>query len=269
MRRSRLAGTLGPLVALSLGLGLAAGCGKQAPSPGGSATSERASTSVAAPAASLDVVTVGPAVTQTSTTVVLLHGYGAGGDDLVGLARALDVPASVRFVVPAAPLALDTGGTSRAWWRLTRPPGTARGDRSEEVPAGLAEARAAVDALLDDLEAQHQRIVLGGFSQGAMLTVDVALQRRRPLAGLAVLSGTRIDGAAWRAGLDRVRGVPVLVSHGTGDQILPFAEARTLRDELVAAGADVTWVEFPGGHTIPRETVDALSRLVTRVATAP
>lgn len=176
----------------------------------------------------------------------------------------LPVPATVRFVLPAAPIALDGAGTERAWWHFDP---DAAGDRRDQIPAGLAAARAQVDALLDQLEAAGpQRIVLGGFSQGAMLAVDVALQRPRPLAGLAVLSGTRIDGAAWRAGIGRARGVPVLISHGTADDVLPVAEASALRDDLRAAGADVTWVEFPGGHTIVDETVAQLAQLIGRVA---
>lgn len=253
---------LGPLLALITCAGVLAGCGRATRGDGAGAGSQ-------APPP-LATVSLGAPASAATATVVLLHGYGAGGDDLVDLARALPVPATVRFVIPAAPLALDAAGTSRAWWRLDGGPRGAAHDRSDEVPAGLAAARAQVDALLDRLEAEGaKRIVLGGFSQGAMLTVDVALHRARPLAGLAVLSGTRINGAAWRAHLDRVRGTPVLISHGTGDVVLPFAVARDLRDQLAAAGAAVEWVEFPGGHAIPAETRDRLAQLIARVAAAP
>lgn len=267
---------LGALMALITCAVVAVGCGRSSPSSGGAASTGGAVASadgaalVAEALVPLEVISLGAAPTAATTTVVLLHGYGAGGDDLVDLARALPVPATVRFVIPAAPLALDATGTSRAWWRLDGGPRGATHDRSEDVPAGLAKARAQVDALLDRLEAAGaRRIVLGGFSQGAMLTLDVALHRSRPLAGLAVLSGTRVDGAAWRAHLDRVRGTPVLMSHGTDDAVLSFAVARDLRDELAAAGAAVEWVEFPGGHAIPSETVDRLAQLITRVASAP
>ncbi|MBL8626166.1 MAG: dienelactone hydrolase family protein [Myxococcales bacterium] len=266
---------LGPLLALVTCAALAVGCGRSSPSGGGAASGGGAVTpdgaaAVAEATAPLEVITLGAAPAAATATVVLLHGYGAGGDDLVGLARALPVPATVRFVIPAAPLALAAAGTSRAWWRLDGGPRGAAHDRSEEVPAGLAAARAQVDALLDGLEAEGaRRIVLGGFSQGAMLTLDVALHRARPLAGLAVLSGTRVNGAAWRAHLDRVRGTPVLISHGTDDAVLAFAVARDLRDELTAAGAAVEWVEFPGGHAIPAETRARLAQLITRVASPP
>jgi phospholipase/carboxylesterase len=258
-------------VALILGAIAALGCGKApsrpadriAPAPVAASPADAASSDAPRPPP-LAFITVGAAAEAATTTVVLLHGYGAAGDDLLDLARLLPVPATVRFVLPAAPIALDGAGTERAWWHFDP---DAAGDRRDQIPVGLAAARAQVDALLDQLEAAGpQRIVLGGFSQGAMLAVDVALQRARPLAGLAVLSGTRIDGAAWRAGIGRARGLPVLISHGTADDVLPVAEASALRDQLRAAGAEVTWVEFPGGHTLADETVAQLAQLIARVA---
>ena len=268
---------LGSLLALVACVGVGSACGRSSSSGGGEAARSRAAATddagvdaePAAPAP-LATVTLGATPPTATTTVVLLHGYGAGGDDLVELAAALAVPTTVRFVLPAAPVALDAAGTARAWWTLAPRPRGAQHDRSDDVPAGLAGARAQVDALLDLLEAEGgQRIVLGGFSQGAMLAMDVALHRARPLAGLAVLSGTRVNGGAWRARFDRIRATPVLLSHGASDQVLPIAAARGLRDDLTAAGATVEWVEFPGGHTIPAVTIDRLAHLITGVASAP
>ena len=213
---------------------------------------------------------VGPSPPVATTTVVLLHGFGAGGDDLVSLARALGPQPAVRFLFPAAPLLLERDPEgARAWWMIdierlmtARP-----ADRANEIPDGLAAARGLIDGLLDQLEAQGaKRIILGGFSQGAMLSLDIALHRATPLAGLALMSGTRINGAAWKAGMERVRGVPIFMSHGTADPLLPFAAARGLRNDLAAAGADLDWVEFSGGHEIPPPALAGLARLVTRVA---
>ncbi|HVV87825.1 MAG TPA: hypothetical protein VHE35_32520 [Kofleriaceae bacterium] len=212
---------------------------------------------------------VGPK--EAATTVVLLHGFGAGGDDLVPLGREIGV-AGVRYLFPAAPLALDPHGDSRAWWMIdverlmTRP-----AERLiDEQPDGLPPARALISGLLDRLEADGAgRIVLGGFSQGAMLSLDVALHRERPLAGLALMSGTHINASAWKPRLARLRGVPIFMSHGTRDPLLPFVISRGLRDQLAAAGAELDWVEFPGGHEIPRPVLAGLTRLVSRIASAP
>jgi phospholipase/carboxylesterase len=109
--------------------------------------------------------------------------------------------------------------------------------------------------LLDQVEARvaapGARLVLGGFSQGAMLALDVALHRARPPAGLLLMSGTLVNEAAWRPRLASLRGVPVLQSHGRADGLLPYVAAEVLRDRLRAAGAAVEWVPFLGGHEIP------------------
>ncbi len=210
--------------------------------------------------------------------VVLMHGFGAPGEDLVPLARVLDVPREVRFAFPEAPLDLGPeamGG--RAWWWIDMMRiqlAAMRGetiDRSGEVPEGLAEARSAVSAMLDDLERTLSTsvLVVGGFSQGAMLACDVALRSDRALAGLAILSGTLISEPEWAPLAPKRRGLPVVVSHGQGDPILPFAGAERLRDFLAGAGLDVKWIPFRGGHEIPPPALQALARLIRDAAPAP
>jgi phospholipase/carboxylesterase len=138
----------------------------------------------------------------TGPLVVLLHGYGAPGTDLVGLWRELRVPREVRFAFPEAPLALDLGMPgydARAWWNLDLPEleralSMGREDAvARAVPDGLDGARQRIEALLDGLETElavpRGRIVLGGFSQGAMVSTDLAFGSARPLAGVAILSG--------------------------------------------------------------------------------
>jgi len=219
-------------------------------------------------------------------TCVLLHGFGAPGDDLVSLAGALDpggrsesgplpLGPSVRYVFPAGPLTLGgLYGDARAWWLLDlarleedQRRGVSR-NRRGEVPDGLLAARAHVLALLEALEARGAagRLVLGGFSQGAMLALDVALHRAVAPAGLVLMSGTLIAEQLWQPRLASLAGVPVMMSHGRHDQLLPFDAAEILRDQLTAAGAVVDWQPFHGGHEIPQVVVDAATQLLRRVA---
>lgn len=203
--------------------------------------------------------------------VVLLHGFGAAGDDLVPLWRVLDVPREVRFVFPEAPLPLALGfGDARAWWmidlerleRLQRG-GVTFGDRAREVPAGMAEASAMVAALLDEVEARLAvppgKLVLGGFSQGAMLSCDVALRGPRRLAGLVLMSGTLLAEHEWQPRMAAHQGLRVLMSHGDADPLLPLAASVRLRDLFVAAGLEVRFLPFPGQHEIPGRVLDELS----------
>jgi phospholipase/carboxylesterase len=226
--------------------------------------------------AGLTTYVTGPA--DAAATCVLLHGFGAGGDDLVPMAAELGT-AGVRFVFPAAPLELAGGyGESRAWWMLDLArleAELARGqprDRRDEVPEGLAAARATMLRLLDQLEARlptaGRPLVLGGFSQGSMLALDVALHRARPPAGLALMSSTLINAAAWQPRLATLAGVPVVLSHGRADALLPYAVAETLRDLLRGAGATVEWVPFVGGHELPRAVMAAVGAMLARLAAA-
>jgi len=214
--------------------------------------------------------------------VVLMHGFGAPATDLVPLHQALEVTAEVRFAFPAAPLVLDANApddfTPRAWWMIDiarmqmsmlRGEGTSI---ARETPPGLAAARSAVMGMLQafetELDAPPERVVLGGFSQGAMLACDVALRAPRPPAGLAILSGAPLSVEEWQALAPKRAGLPVLQSHGRSDPILPYAGAEWLRDMLLGAGLDVTWLPFSGGHGIPAGVLDQLGPFIARATAA-
>ena len=211
----------------------------------------------------------------TGPVVVLMHGYGAPGDDLVALQRVLPVPREVRFVFPEAPLAPPElrGFGGRAWWpidvvglQLAASQGRIR-ERMQSMPEGLLEVRARVIAMLDvmqrELSVTSDRVVLGGFSQGSMLALDVALHDQRPLAGLALLSTTPLCIADWQPLMAARKDLPVLQTHGTQDVVLPHALALEERDMLEAAGLDVTWISFPGGHELPHVVLQALADFVS------
>jgi phospholipase/carboxylesterase len=200
--------------------------------------------------------------------VVLLHGFGAPGDDLVSLWRTVRAPAGTRFVFPEAPLELgETHGSGRAWWWIdieARVRDRALGLRPDidAIPDGLEAARAKVDALfgdvVDTLRPAPAQVVLGGFSQGAMLSLDVALHSDRPLAGLILMSGTHIAAARWAKRYDRRKGLRIFMSHGEDDELLPFDEAERLRDVLVSHGLPIDWLPFRGGHGIPWEVMNGV-----------
>ncbi|HZU82640.1 MAG TPA: hypothetical protein VE987_06975 [Polyangiaceae bacterium] len=214
--------------------------------------------------------------------VVLLHGFGAPGDDLAPLWRVIDAPPGTRWAFPAAPVVLPVPdgsrgfgapSDSRAWWMIDIERRLAAAERGEleamsrEVPAGLDRARGVVCRVLDALEAElgPSAIVLGGFSQGAMLACDVALRTERALAGIVLLSGTLIAADEWAAAAARRRGLPVFQSHGSGDPLLPFAYAEKVRALLQAGELDVTWTPFRGGHEIPAGVLQDLGAWLRRV----
>jgi phospholipase/carboxylesterase len=138
-------------------------------------------------------------------------------------------------------------------------------DLSRTRPPGLAIAADGIEDLLTAIgRSPGGPVVLGGFSQGAMVASEVAFRSDTPLAGLVLLSGTVVDEASWRAGYARRRGLPVFVAHGRRDGVLPFAGSDRMRQDLQAEGLDVTWHPFDGRHDIPAEVVDDLNRFLSR-----
>ena len=211
--------------------------------------------------------------------IVLLHGFGASGDDLVGLGTELGVPPGTVLVFPQAvhDLAALTGepvyGDARAWWpvdfaareRALRTGGLH--DLAQQVPDGLTEARDAVNGMLDAVTARFpaHRLVLGGFSQGAMLSLDTALRSARSLAGLVLLSGTIVAEDEWAPLLPARKDVPVFQSHGTEDPILPFPIAQALHHAFAEAELASTFLEFEGGHGIPPNVMRDLGVWLTQL----
>jgi phospholipase/carboxylesterase len=216
--------------------------------------------------------TIGPLRVTTlghgnGPAILLCHGFGAPGDDLVPLARAINAGSGVRWFFPEAPLELGWGG--RAWWEidLARIQEAAlRGQRrllAGETPDGLAAARAALEATIAELErsfgVRRDALLIGGFSQGAMLTTEIALHAERPFAGLAVLSGNLLSEDRWTEAARRAGpSLRALLTHGLRDPLLPFEGAEALRDLLVAAGADIDWLAHRGQHEIPASVLDGL-----------
>jgi len=217
---------------------------------------------------------------QPSRAVVLCHGYGAPGTDLVGLAEPLlssrigDGGEKTAFIVPAAPLDLAEQGIpgGRAWWPvdldrlINRRTPELLAQFRRTCPAGLPEARDRVLALLGEAGKHFgltaDRFVLGGFSQGAMLATDVALRLKKMPAGLCILSGALVNEKEWQP-LAAERGpLKVLQSHGRQDSILPFALGQALHEMLSAAGAAVDFLPFSGDHEIPLEVLHRLAHFV-------
>lgn len=209
--------------------------------------------------------------------IILLHGFGAPGDDLVPLAPYLNVPKTVRFLFPAAPLSLDfgMGDAARAWWMLDMErlmSARAQGQWESlalEVPRGLESARNRLIDLLhtavNNLAVPDSQLIVGGFSQGAMLALDYTLRTDTSLAGLILLSTTIIAKQEWVTAFPSRKGLPVFQSHGTHDDILAHSVAVQLRDRLISAGLRMHWTEFRGGHEIPLPVLGQLGSFIKRV----
>jgi phospholipase/carboxylesterase len=204
---------------------------------------------------SLDGPRVGPAAGgRPRQLVLMLHGLGADGNDLIGLAPyfAQALPGAL-FVSPHAPFPCDMAPYGRQWFSLQ--------DRS---PAMVLAGVQAVAPILDGfIDAERDRygladedVALLGFSQGTMMSLYVALRRAVPLAGVVGYSGALV-GADRLANEVRAR-PPVLLVHGDADPIVPFQAMEAAAQALQSAGVPVAALPQPGlEHSISEEGIAA------------
>ena len=173
--------------------------------------------------------------------MVLLHGYGANGDDLIALAHGwrARLPEAA-FVAPNAPEAVPGMLGALQWFPLTL-------QDPSEFWRGVVAAAPGLDRFIAEelarLGVAPQRLVLVGFSQGTMLALHVGL--RRAVAPAAVVAYSGLLAGAERLGEIKAR-PPVLLLHGEADDLIPVEALHLAREQLAAAGLAVEWHVRPG-----------------------
>lgn len=199
---------------------------------------------------------------NADSLVVFLHGYGADGADLIGLAEPLapHLPAT-RFLAPNAPERSSANPMGYQWFPIPWLDGT------PETVARAAAARSyrMLDDWLDALPAATgigpERTVLVGFSQGTMMALHVGLRRAVPLAGIVGFSGRLLDPEAL-AGEIASR-PPVLLLHGDADPVVPFESLDLAAAALTAAGVETLTHVSPGtGHGIAPDGLTLALRFI-------
>jgi phospholipase/carboxylesterase len=189
-----------------------------------------------------------PARGQATHLVVLCHGYGADGNDLIGLApHWQQLLPTVAFVAPNAPEMCAAGGTGYQWFPISRlDPGEMQ--RGVESAASVLEGFLVTE--LARLNLTADRLALVGFSQGTMMSLHVGLRRAVKPAAIVGYSGT-LAGEPPALGADTP---PIMLIHGSEDQMIPPAALFTSATALGRAGATVQWHVSPGiGHSIDED----------------
>jgi phospholipase/carboxylesterase len=195
----------------------------------------------------LKVRRAGPASGKARSLVVLLHGYGADGADLIGLAEPLaGVLPDTLFLSPDAPEPCRVNPMGRQWFPISWIDGCAEA----EMAAGVLRSSRLLDGwLTETMEAEGlgpEATALVGFSQGTMMSLHVALRRPEPLAAVVGFSGRLADAPEQAASTP-----PVLLVHGDMDEVIPVAALTEARNGLAALGAPVEWHVSRGvGHGI-------------------
>ncbi len=224
----------------------------------------------------LDGPRVMPAAGAPDSLVVLLHGYGADGNDLIALADPWKrwLPRTA-FVSPNAPEPIPGMPYGRQWFSLAGydpdqmrrdPRFTAEVYRRMEV--GAVKAAGALDAFLDAELARHRlapdRLALVGFSQGTMMSLHVGLRRKAGLAGIVGFSGALVGGDALAAEI--ACRPPVLLVHGDADDVVPPTALFGALEGLQKAEVPVRWHICPGlGHGIDPEGLQLAGEFLSLV----
>lgn len=200
----------------------------------------------------------------TKSVVILLHGYGADGNDLIGLAphlaRALP---DTTFYSPNAPFPCEMSPFGRQWFSLAEyDPEFLR--RAPETMSGALAAMAEganknasfihdfIDHVMEIHGIGEDKIALVGFSQGTMMSLQTAPRREKQLAGVVGFSGALLGEAAFAAELKSRP--PVALVHGTADPVVPIEASRLAKGTLEANGIEVTLTERPNlQHGIDEE----------------
>lgn len=172
---------------------------------------------------------------KPTSLVILLHGYGSNGDDLIGLVpywrQALP---DTLFVSPNAPQPLPGSVGGYQWWALDS---LAPAARAAGVRVSAAALNAFIDAQLAATGLSEDRLALVGFSQGTMMALHVGPRRKKPIAGIVGYSGMLADPDALAAEVKTKP--PVLLVHGDADQVLPVAAIHDAVRRLKVLGFDV------------------------------
>ena len=186
--------------------------------------------------------------------VIVMHGRGADANDLADLAPMIDD--DYRFVFPNAPKKFEPmpGYSFGYSWFDGWPP---EGD-------SIVQSRETLLTMIDELVARYPtpegKIVVAGFSQGGMMAIDVGFRTKQKVAGVVCMSG-----AIFEAGQPPLRRLPMLLIHGTEDEMIPLWAAQRTRLVLEENSVAPEYHEFPMGHQVTAESLDVVRGFLGRV----
>jgi len=206
-------------------------------------------------------------VSDADTAFVILHGYGADATDLAPLSNVIDTPEPCNFYFLQAPLSLNLGHgfMGRAWFNIDQSElmQKVRQDFSEKTSPELIDTTNKVIESLKEILKTHKKIILGGFSQGAMITANTYLvsslnEDSLPIEKLVLFSGARVNLDIWKQAIPTAKKIPFFQSHGQTDEVLP----PKLGDGLFSFlnnHLNGKFVSFNDGHTIPNNVISQLN----------
>ena len=197
---------------------------------------------------------------KPSHAVIWLHGLGADGNDFVPVVKQMKLPPlGIRFLFPHAPMrpvTINGGFVMRAWYDIAY-----QELAFKEDERGLRDSQKLIEDIIARENARgipSNRIVLAGFSQGGVMTLQVGLRQPKRLAGLMALSAYLPMSPMVEVERNAAsNSVPIFMGHGSADDIVPLALAKMSRDTLIKLGYEVEWHQYQMPHSVcPEELAD-------------
>ena len=205
---------------------------------------------------------------KPSHSIIWLHGLGADGNDFVPIARELSLPPlGIRFVFPHAPMrpvTINGGFVMRAWYDIAQ-----QDLARKEDEQGVRQSQKMIEELIAKEETRGvpaNRIVVAGFSQGGVISLQTGLRQPKRLAGVMSLSAylpltLTIEKERHPANSD----MPIFLGHGIADNIVPLPLGIASRDRLMKLGYNVDWHQYPMPHSVCAEELEDISAWLARV----
>ena len=192
--------------------------------------------------------------------LLLLHGIGSNEEDLLGLAPYVDE----RFLVVSARAPIVMGPASYGWFNIEFTPQDIVAD-VEQAKKSLQLLPSFIDELIETYGADNKCVYLMGFSQGAMMSLALALTSPERIAGAVIMSG-RFPSQVLEQEPDKraLEKMPFLVTHGIYDPVLLIEQGRSVREKLMALPVELTYREYPMGHEVSMESLRDVSAWLRR-----
>ena len=216
----------------------------------------------------LPCVEIGQA-SDVDSSVIWLHGLGADGHDFEPIVPELGLNPglAVRFVFPHAPqraVTINSGVVMPAWYDII-----AMDFLAQQDEAGIRQSEQHLQSLIareHERGVPSERVILAGFSQGGAIALHTGLRYPHRLGGVMALSTyLPLDERVARERHQANQDIPIMMAHGTYDNVVPLRLAEMSRDYLQQLGYEVSWHEYPMEHSVmPAEIMDISQWLNTR-----
>ncbi len=202
---------------------------------------------------------------NSDVAAVILHGYGASFNDLAPLHQYLDPDKRINWFFVDGPFSVDIGMgmTGKAWFPIdmVKLQMHIQAGKFEEVfyqtdPPGLKEVTLQITNYVRELKKDYKKVVLGGFSQGSMISTSIVLENKDLVDGLLLMSSTLYDYNRFEKSAENFKDLPIFQSHGMFDPVLPFNMSQKLYEILSSKSKDIHFESFEGGHEIPLPVIN-------------